>query len=66
MDINNTTSALLAVQACFCGDSGGLLLLVKQHLALLVAGWMTQGSCGGAVIGWVQVYYISIILFLDS
>ena len=33
------------------------MLLVKQRLARLVPGWVTQGSCGGAVIGWVQVYY---------
>ena len=33
------------------------MLLVKQHLARLVPGWVTQGSCDGAVIGWVQVYY---------
>ena len=33
------------------------MLLVKQRLARLVPGWVTQGCCGGAVIGWVQVYY---------
>ena len=33
------------------------MLLVKQRLARLVPGWVTQGSCSGAVIGWVQVYY---------
>ena len=33
------------------------MLLVKKRLARLVPGWVTQGSCGGAVIGWVQVYY---------
>ena len=39
------------------GYSSGLLLLVKQRLARLVPAWVTQGSCSGAVIGWVQVYY---------
>ena len=34
------------------------MLLVKQRLARLVPGWVTQGSCSGAVIGWVQVYYM--------
>ena len=34
------------------------MLLVKQSLARLVPEWVTQGSCVGAVIGWVQVYYI--------
>ena len=33
------------------------MLLIKQHLAQLVPGWVIQGSCGGEVIGWVQVYY---------
>ena len=31
-----------------------LLLLVKQHLARLVPGWVTQSSCSGAVIGWAR------------
>ena len=30
------------------------MLLVKQRLARLVPGWVTQGSCDGAVIGWVK------------
>ena len=34
-----------------------LLLLIKQHLTQLVPGWVIQGSCSGAVIGWVLVYY---------
>ena len=32
-------------------------MLVKQRLARLVPGWVNQGSCWGAVVGWVQVYY---------
>ena len=39
------------------GWNGGLLLLVEQRLARLVPRWVTQGSRGGAVVGWVQVYY---------
>ena len=49
MGINTTTSPLLYQHAL-------LLLLVKQRLAWLVPGWVTQGSCSGAVTGWVQVY----------
>ena len=41
-----------------------MLLLVKQRLARLVPGWVTQGSCGGAVIEWV--YYISLGRRFDS
>ena len=37
------------------------MLLVKQCLARLVPDWVTQGSCGGAVVGWVQVYYSFIL-----
>ena len=33
------------------------MLLDKQRLARLVSGLVTQSSCGGAVVGWVQVYY---------
>ena len=39
------------------GSSGGLLSLVKQCLARLVPGRVTQGSCSDAVIGWAQVYF---------
>ena len=30
---------------------------VVASLAWLIPGWVTNGSCGGAVVGWVQVYY---------
>ena len=33
------------------GQSGGLLLLVKQRLTWLVLGWVTHGSCKGADVG---------------
>ena len=35
------------------------MFLVKQRLAQLVSGCVTKSSCGGAVVGWVQVYYIT-------
>ena len=60
MGINTITSALLYKHAFMATWlSGGLLLIVMQRLARLVPGWVTQGSCSGAVIGWVQVYYTS-------
>ena len=58
MGINTTTSALLYKHAFMATWlECGLLLLVKQRLARLVPGWVTQGPGGGAVVGWDQVYY---------
>ena len=53
MGINTTTSALLYKHAFMATWLEWWivkqLLLVKQRLARLVPGWVTQGSCGGAV-----------------
>ena len=58
MGINITTSALLYKHAFMATWlEWWTVLLVKQRLARLVSGWVTQSSCGGAVRGWVQVYY---------